>query len=165
MKSVPNSDFSRLPRIEINQKGEIGAIAVAFNTMAKALEDHSKLEKKLIDEAEEHSWLNTKIADIATMYPEVENVEMLADLLITKLVPMVGGSYGVFYIKEVEDGKQFLRRMSSYALLDEDNRFERFNLGEGLVGQCAIEDRSILLNQVPDDYVKVGSGYGCWNTE
>lgn len=160
MKSVPNSDFSRLPRIEINQKGEIGAIAVAFNTMAKALEDHSKLEKKLVDEAEEHSWLNTKIADIATMYPEVENVEMLADLLITNLVPMVGGCYGVFYIKEVEDGKQYLRRMSSYAVLDEDNRFERFNLGEGLVGQCAIENRSILLNHVPDDYIKVGSGIG-----
>ena len=160
MKSVPNNDFSRLPRIEIEQKGEIGAIAVAFNTMAKALEDHSKLEKKLIDEAEEQSWLNTKIADIATMYPEVENVEMLAELLITKLVPMVGGSYGAFYIKEVEDGKQYLRRMSSYALLDKDNRFERFNLGEGLVGQCAIEKRSILLNHVPDGYVKVGSGMG-----
>ena len=160
MKSVPTSDFSRMPRIEIDQKGEIGAIAVAFNTVAKALEDHSKLEKQLIEEAEEHSWLNTKIADIATMYPEVENVEMLAELLITKLVPMVGGSYGAFYIKEVEDGKQYLRRMSSYALLDKDNRFERFNLGEGLVGQCAIENRSILLNHVPDGYVKVGSGMG-----
>ena len=41
-----------------------------------------------------------------------------------------------------------------------DNRFERFNLGEGLVGQCALEDRSILLNHIPDGYVKVGSGMG-----
>ena len=39
MKSVTASSFERLPRIEINQKGEIGAIAVAFNTMAKALEE------------------------------------------------------------------------------------------------------------------------------
>lgn len=160
MKRVSDSNFDKLPRININQKGEIGAISVAFNTMAKALEDHSRLEKKLIEEAEEHSWINTNIADIATMYPEVENVQMLAELLITKLVPMVGGSYGAFYIKEVEDGKPYLRRMSSYALLDKENRFERFELGEGLIGQCAMENRSILLEQVPDDYIKVGSGTG-----
>ncbi|OAS88381.1 response regulator [Metabacillus litoralis] len=160
MKRVSTSDFGKLPRIEIFSKDEIGEIAVAFNKMAKALEEHSKLEKKFIDEAEEHSWLKTKIAEIATMYPEVENIQMLAELLIAKLVPMVGASFGVFYIKEVEESEQFLKKLSAYAFSDENKEFERFRIGEGLIGQCAAEKRPILLNQIPENYIKVRSGMG-----
>jgi two-component system chemotaxis sensor kinase CheA len=160
MKRVSTSDFGKLPRIEIFSKDEIGEIAVAFNKMAKALEEHSKLEKQLIDQAEEHSWLKTKIAEIATMYPEVENIQMLAELLIAKLVPMVGASFGVFYIKEVEESEQYLKKLSAYAFSDENKEFERFRIGEGLIGQCAAEKRPILLNQIPDNYIKVRSGMG-----
>jgi two-component system chemotaxis sensor kinase CheA len=160
MKSVTTSDFDSLPRIKISNKGEIGEIAGAFNKMAQALEDHSKLEKQLKEEAEEQSWLKTKIADIATMYPEVENVQMLAELLISKLVPMVGASCGIFYVKDVENGQYFLRRMSSYALIDEKQEHDRYHFGEGLVGQCAIERRTILLDNVPENYIKIGSGIG-----
>jgi two-component system, chemotaxis family, sensor kinase CheA len=160
MKSTITSDFASLPRIEISNKGEMAEIASAFNKMAQALEDHSKLEKQLKEEAEEQSWLKTKIAEIATMYPEVENVQMLAELLISKLVPMVGASYGVFYVKEVESGQQFLQRIAAYAYLDEKNEFDRFLFGEGLVGQSAVEGRPILLKHVPEHYIKIGSGIG-----
>lgn len=160
MKSATTSDFDSLPRIDIAAKGELGQIAVAFNKMAHALEVHSKLEKQLKVEAEEQSWLNTKIAEIATIYPEVENVTMLAELLISKLVPMVGASYGVFYVKEVEEGQLYLKRISAYAFLDESTEYMRVRFGEGLIGQCALEKRSILLNNVPDHYVKIQSGTG-----
>ncbi|MFL6557853.1 MAG: GAF domain-containing protein, partial [Bacillus sp. (in: firmicutes)] len=160
MKSTVTSDFDSLPRIDISSKGELGDIAVAFNKMAHALEEHSKQEKQMKEEAEEQSWLNAKIAEIATIYPEVENVSMLAELLITKLVPMVEASCGVFYVKEVEEGQQYLKKISSYALLDDNKRNTRFRFGEGLIGQCALEKRSFLLNDVPDHYVKIGSGTG-----
>ncbi|MGM7724121.1 response regulator [Metabacillus sp. Hm71] len=160
MKRVTTSDFERLPRIEVFYKDEIGEIALAFNKMAKALEEHSKLEKRLIEEAEEHSWLKTKIAEISTMYPEVETIQMLAEQLLAKLVPMVGASYGAFYVKEIEDCHPYLKRTAGYALSHENKRFERFGFGEGLVGQCAVEKRPILLNEVPDQYIKVHSGIG-----
>jgi two-component system, chemotaxis family, sensor kinase CheA len=160
MKSATTSDFDSLPRIDISAKGELGEIAVAFNKMALALEHHSKLEKQLKEEAEDQSWLNTKIAEIATIYPEVENVTMLAEMLITKLVPMVGASYGVFYVKEVEESQLYLKRISAYASLDESKDYTRVRFGEGLIGQCALEKRSILLNNVPEHYVKIRSGTG-----
>lgn len=160
MKQATASDFDALPRIEISSKGELSEIAVAFNKMAKALEKHSRNEKQLKEEAEELSWLNTKIAKIATLYPEVENVQMLASMLITKLVPMVGASYGVFYLKEVNKSEQYLTRMASFASLDGEQERKQFRLGEGLIGQCALLKRPIHLNQVPDDYLKIGSGLG-----
>ncbi|MDQ0971546.1 two-component system chemotaxis sensor kinase CheA [Neobacillus niacini] len=159
MKQAAASDFDTLPRIEISSKGELSEIAVAFNKMAKALEEHSRNEKQVKEDAEELSWLNRQIAKIATLYPEVENVQMLADMLITKLVPMVGASYGVFYLKEVNKSDQYLTRMSSYASLGTEER-KQFRLGEGLIGQCALLKRPIHLNEVPEDYLKIGSGLG-----
>jgi two-component system, chemotaxis family, sensor kinase CheA len=160
MKQAAASDFDTLPRIEITTKGELSEIAVAFNKMAKALEKHSRIEKQLIEEARETSWLNTKIAEIATLYPEFENVKMLANMLITKLVPMVGGTYGAFYLKEVGKSEMYLTRLSSFASLAGEQERKQFRLGEGLIGQCALLKRPIHINQVPDDYLKIGSGLG-----
>ena len=149
-----------MPRIEVSTKDEIGSIAVAFNKMVTKLEEHSKLEKQLLEEAEEHSWLKTKIAEIATMYPEAKDIQMLAELLISKLVPMVGASFGVFYFKSNEGKQQVLKRMAAYAYSNINHKDESFQIGEGLIGQCVLEKQTILLNQVPNDYIKIRSGTG-----
>ncbi|WP_312472240.1 response regulator [Neobacillus sp.] len=160
MKSVTNSSLDALPRIEIFSKGEIGAIAAAFNKMVSKLEAHSKREKQLKEEAGEHNWLKSKIAEILAMYPEAKDVQMLAELFITKLVPMVGACNGVFYIKTVEGNEQYLKKIAAYAFFNPNREFESFRMGEGLIGQCALEKQHIFLNQVPDNYIKIRSGIG-----
>ena len=160
LESVSNHNIDKLPRIEVSTKDEIGSIAVAFNQMVTKLEAHSKLEKQLLEEAEEHSWLNTKIAEIATMYPEAKDIQMLAELLISKIVPMVGASFGVFYFKNNEGKQQVLKRMAAYAYSNINNKYESFQIGEGLIGQCVLEKQTIVLNQVPNDYIKIRSGTG-----
>ena len=160
LESVNNHSIDQLPRIEVSTEDEIGSIAVAFNKMVTKLEEHSKLEKQLLEEAEEHSWLKTKIAEIATMYPEAKDIQMLAELLISKLVPMVGASFGVFYFKSNEGKQPVLKRMAAYAYSNINNKYESFQIGEGLIGQCVLEKQTILLNQVPNDYIKIRSGTG-----
>ena len=160
LESVNNHNIDQLPRIEVSTKDEIGSIAVAFNKMVTKLEEHSKLEKQLLEEAEEHSWLKTKIAEIATMYPEAKDIQMLAELLISKLVPMVGASFGVFYFKSTEGKQPVLKRMAAYAYSNFNHKDESFQIGEGLIGQCVLEKQTILLNQVPNDYIKIRSGTG-----
>ncbi|MED4205841.1 response regulator [Neobacillus mesonae] len=160
MRNAATGNFESIPRIEISAKGELGEIAVSFNRMADALEKHSLLEKQLKEEAEAGSWLNGKIADIATINPEVENVQELAELFISKLVPMAGASCGIFYMKELEDGEYYFKKISSYAIMDDSSNDSRYRFGESLIGQCALEKRPILLNDVPDDYLKISSGMG-----
>ena len=160
LESVNIHNIDQLPRIEVSTKDEIGSIAVAFNEMVTKLEEHSKLEKQLLEEAEEHSWLKTKIAEIATMYPEAKDIQMLAELLISKLVPMVGASFGIFYFKSTEGKQPVLKRMAAYAYSNFNHKDESFQIGEGLIGQCVLEKQTILLNQVPNDYIKIRSGTG-----
>ena len=126
--------------------------------MVTELEIHSQHEKKLLEEAESLSWHQTKITEIIQTYPEAKDLKMLANAFISKIVPMVGASFGAFYIKNSEE--QLLRRLATYAFSSDDKRFETFRLGEGLVGQCALEQKPILLNDVPHDYLKIRSGIG-----
>ena len=50
--------------------------------------------------------------------------------------------------------------MASYAYRDRKGVNSRFKLGEGLVGQAALEKERILITSVPEDYVRISSGLG-----
>ena len=160
MEGVSESHAEQLPRIDLSTKDEIGSIAHAYNKMVTELEIHSQHEKKLLEEAESLSWHQTKITEIIQTYPEAKDLKMLANAFISKIVPMVGARFGAFYIKNAEGEEQLLRRLATYAFSSDDKRFETFRLGEGLVGQCALEQKPILLNDVPHDYLKIRSGIG-----
>lgn len=160
MESVNDSNMDDLPRVAVSSKDEIGSIATAFNKMVSELEAHNKFEKHLLEQAEEQSWLKTKIAEIATMYPEAKDIEMLAQLLISRLVPMVGASFGVFYMKSNSGVQVFYKRIAGYAYSDNYKGSEGFYLGEGLVGQCAFDKQVITLSEVPVNYINIRSGTG-----
>ena len=145
MEGVSESHAEQLPRIDLSTKDEIGSIAHAYNKMVTELEIHSQHEKKLLEEAENLSWHQTKITEIIQTYPEAKDLKMLANAFISKIVPMVGASFGAFYIKNAEGEEQLLRRLATYAFSSDDKRFETFRLGEGLVGQCALEQKPILI--------------------
>lgn len=160
MTSVSEYQGMRFPRIEVTSKDEIGAISEAFNGMAQSLEEYMEQEQELKKKAEEHSWLKSRIAEITAIYPTVEDFQTLAKLFIEKITPMVRAQYGTFYINEGSGEQQYLKRMASYAFIPDAAEFDGFHFGEGLVGQCAIEKKPILITEVPDDYMKITSGTG-----
>jgi hypothetical protein len=53
-----------------------------------------------------------------------------------------------------------LRLLHGYALRERKQLQPTLRLGEGLVGQCALERQPILLTQPPADYVRIGSSLG-----
>ena len=52
------------------------------------------------------------------------------------------------------------RLLSSYAYQQRRGLSNQFAIGEGLVGQCALEKTRILITDVPPHYVRIGSGLG-----
>src|SRR5438105_13698762 len=59
-----------------------------------------------------------------------------------------------------KEGQPTVQLLASFAYRDRNRVNSRFKLGEGLVGQAAIEKERILLTNVPTDYVRISSGLG-----
>jgi signal transduction histidine kinase/DNA-binding response OmpR family regulator len=61
----------------------------------------------------------------------------------------------------MEDGDSpRLRLIASYGLKERKTAANRFELGESLIGQAALEKQSIVLSDPPSEYVKIASGLG-----
>jgi Signal transduction histidine kinase len=120
-------------RIKVNTNDEIKELGDATNQLLASLEAQS--------------WIQAKVAEVATMNQGINDLGILARSFLTKVAPMINASYAVFYIRRGTGEQQRLEKLASYAGSGEDAGKESFRLGEGLVGQCGLEKRVFLLNQ------------------
>ncbi|WP_018665088.1 response regulator [Heyndrickxia acidiproducens] len=160
MSQINFSDLTSLPRIQVTTDDEIGQIGHAFNEMAASLEQASKKEKNYINQISEQTWMQTKLAEMATMYQNITHIHTLAERFMKKATPIMGASMGAFYLKRAENGKAAFQKIAAYAEDRQNPGREQFSYGEGLIGQCALEKRSQLIADVPEDYALITSGLG-----
>ena len=107
MEEVSESHAEQMPRIELTTKDEIGSIANAYNEMVTELEMHSQHEKKLLEEAENLSWRQTKITEIVQMYPEAKDLKMLANYLFQRSYKCLEQVMGLFISKVLKEKSGF----------------------------------------------------------
>jgi GAF domain-containing protein len=90
------------------------------------------------------------------------DLHAVSDMILSELGPLVGAQHGAFYslVPEAEDGAPRLQLQAGYGYQQRKHLSTSFRVGEGLVGQCAKEKKSIVLTEVPDDYVRINSGLG-----
>ncbi|MBD3922658.1 response regulator [Paenibacillus sp. PR3] len=142
-----------LPRIEVRTQDEVGAIANSFNDMITALEHYSAQER-------DTTWLETNIAKLVTMYQGIHDLEMLAQQFITSITPIIGASYGVFYIREDSGGSASVRKLAAYAYDGRNVGEDGFQFGTSLVGQAAAGNQTIERSDIPDSYITITSATG-----
>ncbi|BAZ17484.1 two-component hybrid sensor and regulator [Calothrix sp. NIES-4071] len=140
--------------IAVDAQGELAALKDNINQMIANLRGTTRKNT-------EQDWLKTNLAKFTRMLQGQRDLETVTKLILSELAPLVTAQKGLFYLMEtVDNHPQFLKLISSYAYRERKNLSNRFYLGEGLVGQCALEKERILLTQVPHDYIKVSSGLG-----
>ncbi|WP_312094722.1 ATP-binding protein [Niallia sp.] len=159
MSGISYKKGIKFPRLEVHSKDELGEIARAFNEMVTTLEKYSRDEMESRAKAEEQSWLDSRLAEITTSFSMSETMESLSDCFISQITPAVGAQYGVFYFLNKKGEARYLEEIGHYAFHNED-RPSIIQLGEGLVGQAAKENKSISLIDIPEGYIKIKSGSG-----
>ncbi len=137
----------------LNRRDEIGVLTQTFNQMISNLRDTTRKNK-------EQTWLKSNLAKFSRMLQGQRNRETVAKLLLSELAPLVGAQQGVFYLMDSVHNQSVLKLLSSYAYQERKHPANQLRLGEGLVGQCALEKAKILLTEVPDNYIKITSGLG-----
>lgn len=69
------------------------------------------------------------------------------------------GQGAVYNLKEEEE-KRWMQLTGGYALSIGENTIIKFDIGEGLIGQCAANGHMLYIDEVPEGYMKVVSGLG-----
>src|SRR5207302_1844681 len=105
-------------------------------------------------------WLKTNLARFSSMMQGQKNLDTVSRLIMSELTPLVSAHHGAFFMMDQETTGQVLKLVATYAYKERKSVSNRFKPGEGLVGQCALEKKTILLTRVPPDYIQISSGLG-----
>ncbi len=151
--AVSRGDLSR--SITVEAFGEVADLKDNVNQMIITLRETTRRN-------EEQDWLKTNLARFTRMLQGERDLQTVSRLVMSELTPLVNGLQSVFYVVDTEKGNRdpILKLLSSYAYIERKNVSNRWSIGEGLVGQCALEKKPILLTEVPDNYIRITSGLG-----
>jgi signal transduction histidine kinase/CheY-like chemotaxis protein/HAMP domain-containing protein len=149
--AVAQGDLTR--SITVEAQGEVSALKNNINQMIANLKDTTQQNM-------EQDWLKTNLARFSGLMQGQKTLESVARLIMSELTPLVDAHHGVFYIGDLSSGEMMLNLLSSYGFKERKHVSNSFHLGESLIGQCALERKSILLTRVPADYIQINSGLG-----
>ena len=85
-----------------------------------------------------------------------KSVPELAEAVVTCLADHVGAQVGALFVSD----ENRLKLAGRFAYRAHHDMPVSFAVGEGLVGQAAAEKKTMCLDDVPDDYLLVGSALG-----
>jgi two-component system, sensor histidine kinase and response regulator len=107
---------------------------------------------------DEQRWVKANVSRVTGALQGAASLAEFGQRLLSDLVPMLGGGVAGFYV--FGDDPSELRRVATYGLTDVSDIPTVIRLGEGLVGQCAHERRTLALANLPPDYLRIASGLG-----
>ena len=149
--AVTKGDLTR--SIAVEAQGEVAELKDNINEMIRNLRDTTRKNM-------EQDWLKTNLAKFSRMLQGQRDLAAVSQLILSDLAPLVTAHHGVFYLMDASGDEAVLKLLASYAYKDRNAVADEFRVGEGLVGQCAVDRRMVLINSVPPDYVQISSGLG-----
>jgi CheY-like chemotaxis protein/HAMP domain-containing protein len=152
--AVTKGDLTR--SIQVQAKGEVSDLKDNINTMISNLRETTERNR-------EQDWLKTNLARFSAMLQGQRELGGVGRMLLSDLAPLVSAHQGTIYHNDPGDSpsaRTGLHLLASYAESPGHNAPPQIALGEGLVGQCAVERRRILLADVPADFTRITSSLG-----
>ena len=145
--AVTKGDLTR--SIQVDARGEVAELKDNINTMIDNL-------RLTTDRNTEQDWLKTNLARVTGMLQGQRDLATVGRLLLNEMTELVEAQLGVIYQMEGDEAET-LRLLSAHA--DDGGRGhpEIIRIGEGLVGQCALDKRRVLIEELPAHAVPIGS--------
>jgi len=145
--AVTQGDLTR--SIQVDARGEVSELKDNINTMINNLRGTTERNT-------EQDWLKTNLARFTGMLQGQRDLATVGRLLLTELAPLVNAQQGAIYQMETDD-RAALRLLSAYAYDGAEGHPLRVQLGEGLLGQCALDKRRKLITDIPESATPIGS--------
>ncbi|MDM8560259.1 response regulator [Candidatus Parabeggiatoa sp. HSG14] len=126
-------------------------LGMALQNMTKTLHDISAENQK-------QNWLKTGQNQLSETMRGEWDIVLFSRKIITFLVKYLSVQIGVLYLYNEET--EVLELTANYAFNKRKSLSETFKIGEGLVGQAALDREIISTTNIPEDYMRINSAIG-----
>jgi HAMP domain-containing protein/CheY-like chemotaxis protein/signal transduction histidine kinase len=145
--AVTKGDLTR--SIQVDARGEVAELKDNINTMIDNL-------RLTTDRNTEQDWLKTNLAKFTNMLQGQRDLTTVGRLLLSELTPLVNAHQGVIYQMHGEEEHKGLKLLAAYADDGVNGHAHALRPGEGLIGQCALDKRRMLI-ATPIDATPISS--------
>jgi len=149
--AVAKGDLTQ--NIAVGAQGEVAELKDNINAMVQSL-------RESVQASREQDWLKTNVARIGSMMQGHRDLEVVAELIMEELAPLLGAQHGTFFLAEEADGETRLRLIAGYGLRADKQAPIQYQIGQSLIGQVAKSKRPIVVDEIPPGYIKISSGLG-----
>ncbi len=138
--AVTKGDLTR--SIQVDVRGEVAELKDYINTMIGNL-------RLTTERNTEQDWLKTNLARVTSMLQGQRDLSTVGSKLLSELVPLVNAHQGLIYQLHTDEGASHLTLLATYADGASGDYPKRLELGNGFIGQCALDKRRILVDELP----------------
>ncbi|OXM63166.1 HAMP domain-containing protein [Amycolatopsis vastitatis] len=149
--AVTAGDLTR--HITVDASGEVAELKDNINQMIANLKETTRTNR-------EQDWLKTNLAQLSGRMQGHRDLASVAALILSELAPLVRAQQGAFFLARDDDRDgTVLECIAAYGLA-QSRAGLRFAMGESLIGQAAVDQRTILVHNAPPEYALISSGLG-----
>jgi signal transduction histidine kinase/CheY-like chemotaxis protein/HAMP domain-containing protein len=149
--AVAAGDLTRT--ISVQAEGEVAELKDNINAMVRSL-------RESVQASRDQEWLKSNLASIGSMMQGHRDLEVVAELIMEELAPLLGAQHGTFFLSEESGGETRLRLIAGYGLLADKDAPIQYRIGQSLIGQVAKTKRAIVVDEIPPGYIRISSGLG-----
>ncbi len=135
------------------------------DSLGRSLIKMSENLKNNRDKDTSENWLAIGRDKISTILRENTKIDELSYKVLVALIDYIEIVQGAMFIvdqnentKEIQSNESTLNMVASYAYGRKKYMTSSFKLGEGLIGEAAIEQQTIHRTEIPDNHLTVTSG-------
>jgi len=128
-----------------------------LNTKLAAMRD--KLKKNAEDD-QQRNWASAGLAQAGEILRAHSSSQQLYDSIIKFVVKYTRSNQGGLFILSEEEREKSLDLVACYAYERKKFLTRKIDVGQGLIGQCYLEQEKIHLTRIPEEYVNITSGLG-----
>jgi methyl-accepting chemotaxis protein len=155
-KDIGKGDFTT----EFERASDKDVLGESLLDMRDSLVNAKEAEKKRAEEEDNRNWTMKGYSNIADILRKSQHdISILTNEVLTEIINYSGFNQGGIFIIDNED-KDLFNLTASYAYNRKKFLEKQIHKGEGLVGTCAIEQKTIYMKDIPDDYITISSGLG-----
>src|SRR5580698_5467975 len=149
--AVAAGDLTRT--ISVEAEGEVAELKDNINAMVRSL-------RESVQASRDQEWLKSNLASIGSMMQGHRDLEVVAELIMEELAPLLGAQHGTFFLVGEFSGEIGLRLIAGYGLRADKDAPIQYRIGQSLIGQVAKSKRLIVVDDIPPGYIRISSGLG-----